>query len=173
MLDDPWTVRLWALRSGLAILVELLNPVSRSMISANAEADLQPFAAANHDELLETVTKSTQAAVEIAGLAPTLVASITSGFAIIHEYPQPFWPAIGYVLIFIGLVLFILWMLSGNTLFEIDDLAFTVKFFRWEISMPVRTQVVRRIIYISNTLLIILAFGSYWHLNYGASSDHH
>jgi hypothetical protein len=151
----------------LAILVELLNPVSRAMIAASAEADLQPFAADNHNELLETVTKSTEAAVEIAGLAPTLVASITSGFAIIHEYPQPFWPAIVYVLIFMGLVLFILWMLAGNTFFQIDDLAFRVTLFRKDINFPVRTLVVRRIIYISNSLLIILAFGSYWYLKNG------
>jgi hypothetical protein len=39
----------------------------------------------NYQVLIETVTKLTVAAVEVGGLAPTLVAAITSGFAVIHE----------------------------------------------------------------------------------------
>jgi hypothetical protein len=149
----------------LAILVEFFNPISGNRIGTDAKIDLEPFRTDNHDELVTTVSKSTEAAVEISGLAPTLVSAATSGFAIIHEYPQPFWPAIGYVLVFIAILLFLLWMLSGKTFFNVDDEAFLVHLFWKERRFPRRTRVVKITIYTANVLLIVLALGSYAYLH--------
>jgi hypothetical protein len=147
----------------LAMLVERLNPISENLIETNAKRDLKDFETlAGYNVLIETVTKATTAAVEVAGLAPTLVASITSGFAVIHELPSPFWPTIVYVLILIPIVLYLLVMLGGHSFFEIDDASFDSKF----CGATTRTKMVSRIIYFVNILLIVLSAGVFVVLNY-------
>jgi hypothetical protein len=116
----------------LAILVEALNPINERMIGRSVDLDLQ----GNEDlarssffvDTVDRVTKLSTAAVEIAGLAPTLVASVTSGFAVIHELPSPFWPAIIYALIFIGVALFVIWLLSGTTFYAAAVLPIEIRF---------------------------------------------
>lgn len=44
-------------------------------------------------ELIDDAAKLANAAVELAGLAPTLLAALTSGFAILNEYSSPLWPS--------------------------------------------------------------------------------
>jgi len=49
------------------------------------------------------------------------LSSTTSGFAVIYELDNPFWAAIFYIMIFAAVIVFIVWVLSGATLFEIGD----------------------------------------------------
>ena len=106
----------------LAIFVECLSPINSKAIKASTERDIDAnFPALERDDrdnLITIVQKAGTAAVEVAGLAPTLIASTTSGFAIIHELRSPFWPAVVYVLVFVAVALYLLWLLSGLTLKE-------------------------------------------------------
>src|SRR5271168_2588611 len=104
---DFATVGLSIIPPALAIAVERLNPVSETLLRRSAEQDLKDYEARNHQHLIDDATKFASGAVEVAGLAPTLVAAVTSGFGVLHELPRPFWPSIVYVLIFIVLVLMI------------------------------------------------------------------
>jgi hypothetical protein len=121
-------------------------------------------------------TISSVAAVEVSGLAPTLVASVTSGFAVLHELPEPFWPAILYTLIFVTLVLFVMWLLSGSTFYAIGENKVEIQFKRGlELQEPsdassgrTREQRVKTVIYLANICLIIAAF-----LVFGVLNWHH
>jgi hypothetical protein len=149
------------------MLVEKLNPISEHLIQTSAQRDLTNFQSnQNYQVLIETVTKSTVAAVEVGGLAPTLAAAITSGFAVIHELPHPFWPTIVYVLILIAIALSLLVMLGGRSFFEIDDASFKIPLCR----ANTRTKIVSKTIYMVNGLFILLAVGVYLVLNYWPES---
>jgi hypothetical protein len=142
----------------LALAVERLNPINERLLRRSAVQDLQPYEAANHQHLIDDATKMANGAVEVAGLAPTLVASVTSGFGILHELPHPFWPAIIYVLIFICLVLLILRLLVGQTFLQLDDRPLSIHLCGKERTLSwTGTQTVSKLIYVSNFILI--AFG--------------
>lgn len=146
----------------LAITVENFNPINGRVVRANADRDLRDrFQALDPDDreiVLETLEKSGEAIGEIAGLAPTLISCVASGFAVLHEMASPFWPAVIYVLTFIVIALYILSMLSGLTYAQIGGLNAAIPLpwgdldLRWK-----RTAVVSFTIYVANALLIVLA----------------
>jgi hypothetical protein len=147
----------------LAIAVERLRPVSESLLRRSAEQDLLDYEAANHQQLIDDATKLANGAVEVAGLAPTLVASVTSGFGILHEFPQPFWPAIIYVLIFIALVLLLLRLLTGQTFLQLDDRRLAVTLWGRERTLPwTGTKIMSYFIYSANLILIVFAITTYF-----------
>lgn len=124
------------------------------------------------DIIGRTVILST-AAVEISGLAPTFVAVITSGFIVIHDLPNPFLPAVAYTVFFMGMVLFLLWVMSGSTLYEVGTQKIRIDFSGGLPSLQpaqdaqadeakirikrgsTRQQIVRRFILFANILLIV------------------
>jgi hypothetical protein len=149
----------------VAIVFEAVNPIRGQFIDSSVERDLDDFRASipadatpDHNDLIATVSGSTRASVEMAMLALTLMSVITSGFAIIHEFTEPYWPAIFYV-IFFTFVGLILWkLLAGYSLSAIDETAaVTFRLWRWSRSVH-RSEVLEFMIYLLNGLLIIFAF---------------
>jgi hypothetical protein len=143
----------------LAIVVERLNPINGPSIRTSAERDFVDFQQPEgHTSLLDYVTQSAKAAVEVSGLAPTLVAAVTSGFAIIHDLANPFWPALGYVTVFVIIALGLLRLLAGWTYFEIGTRSWTYFLFGKErSSRRTRSDVVSATIYATNILIIFVA----------------
>ena len=90
-------------------------------------------------------------------LALTAVSAITSGFAIIHEFKEPYWPAIFYALVFVGVALFLWNLLAGYTLFQIDEEEGWGPSFRGRRRSFSRSQIIAFVIYLLNALLIIFA----------------
>ncbi len=153
-----------------AILVETFNPVSERLIRESAIRDLEPFeTSANHKHLIDNATKLTVGAVEVSGLAPTLVASVTSGFGVLYEVPYP-WLIMAYVLAFVALVLVILRFLGGQSFLSIETRRQEQKIFRWSFT-PTRTgsEIVSFVIYLANVLLLAFVLLTYcildppWH----------
>ena len=114
----------------LAILLEMVNPVNERFIRRNVQNDLWVLLGQKPQYLdaVERVTKISAAATEIAGLAPTLVASVISGFAVIHELEQPLFPAAIYTLTLIGVAVFLVWLLAGRSLHDVGEIAVAFKF---------------------------------------------
>jgi hypothetical protein len=154
----------------LAILVEALNPINERALNKSALVDLETVRTEVPHLLFPTVDQAqtlAAAAVEISGLAPTLVASVTSGFAVIHELPEPFWPAIVYSLAFLGVGLFLIWLLNGTTFRKIGETKINIGFvfslkggFRLDErsvteSGWTRQEIVRTVIYGANFTLIL------------------
>lgn len=160
------TLALALLPPFMALLIEAANPMSDARIEADCDANL-PDGLQNTEFFEDTKSAMrviTSAAVEVSGLSPTFAASITSGFAVIHELDKPFWPAICYIMIFASVIVFILWVLSGATLFEIGNDNISIHF-SWGLVLKrmesdkgrvTRQDVIRRIIYLSNLFLIVV-----------------
>ena len=156
------TLGLTIIPPALALTVERLNPVNERLLRRSAEQDLMPYNAENYQHLIDDSTKLANGAVEVAGLAPTLVASVTSGFGVLHEFPNPFWPAIIYVLIFVALVLLLLRLLAGQTFLELDDRKLCIHWCGRERTLPwTGTKMVSNFIYTANFILIIFALVTY------------
>jgi hypothetical protein len=156
------TIVLSIIPPALAIAVEWLNPVSERLLRRSAEQDLLDYEAQNHQHLIDDATKLANGAVEVAGLAPTFVAAVTSGFGVLHELPRPFWPSIIYILIFVGLVLLLLRLLGGQTFVQMDDRRMSITFWGHERTLPWTTvRIVSFFIYAANLILIAFAFGTY------------
>jgi hypothetical protein len=153
------TLALAIIPPSLAMLVEFFNPISDNVIQTSTERDLKGFLQdPNYQVLVETVTKATTAAVEVSGLAPTFVASVTSGFAVIHELSSPFWPATVYVLLLIAVALYLFAMLGGRSFFQIDDTRPIIRIGGRDRSLPwTRTKMVSIMVYLVNTSLIVLS----------------
>jgi hypothetical protein len=146
----------------LAIAVERLSPVSERSLRQSVKQDLDAYETANHQHLIDDATKLAAGAVEVAGLAPTLVASVTSGFAILYEFPKPLWPTIIYVLVYITLALLLLRLLVGQTFKQIGDQKPIVHWWGKERTLPwTGTQTVSYFIYTSNLILILFVIVSY------------
>jgi hypothetical protein len=92
-----------------------------------------------------------EGAVEVAGLAPTFVACLTSGFGVLSEYPNP-WMVVGYILVFLAILLFLLHYLSGLTFLEMVTATRAVPLPGVRARPP--AEIVSRTIYIANFLLI-------------------
>ena len=144
-----------------AIFVELLNPISDRSLSRSVEKDLETYKAnttVDYDVLTKQVVSIASGAVEVAGLAPTFVASLTSGFSVLTDLPNP-WLIVGYILVFLFLLLFLLHYLSGQTYLQVSDTKQPIELCGHRI--PVRwhgTSIVSAIIYFANMLLIIFVF---------------
>jgi hypothetical protein len=140
-----------------AILVELLNPISEKLLRRSIERDLEGYETTSpdaHELLLKRATSLACGAIEVSGLAPTLVAAVSSGFGVLYEYPNPSL-IVTYVLIFIALILFLLRYLGGYTFFEINDSRPSFTFAWWEFDLNFRgSSVVSFLIYLANGLLI-------------------
>jgi hypothetical protein len=159
---DASALGLAVIPPALAMIVEWLNPLSEYRVQTSAEIDLAQFHPGDdHHLLIERATFSTAAAVEIAGLAPTLVSAITSGFAILHEIPEPFWITILYVLFFIVVALGLLRILAGRTFYEIQITPVVIRWKGRERALWKRSEIVSLTIYTANTVLIILAVTTY------------
>lgn len=81
------------------------------------------------------------------------MACLTSGFGVLSEYPNP-WLIVGYVLVFLALLLFLIWFLSGRSYLDIFESARTINLLvrRWNAVHAVK--VVSVLIYLANGLLI-------------------
>jgi hypothetical protein len=157
------TAGLAILPPALALVVEAFNPISERVLRRSAETDLAPFLK-DHPELVNVSTTSMGAAVEISGLAPTLVSTITSGFAILYEVPAPYgyFAAILYTIVFVLLTIFILRMLGGVSFLGMGSESYIIRWRGQEKRLKAnRTGVVRRIIYFANVLLIIACIAVY------------
>jgi hypothetical protein len=141
-----------------AIFVELLNPISERSISHSVQKDLENYkvsTAIDYNTLTKQVESIVGGAVEVAGLAPTFVASLTSGFSVLNDLPNP-WVIVGYILVFLALLLFLLHYLSGQTYLQMSDTKQPIELFGYKV--PVRwhgTSIVSALIYIANLLLIL------------------
>ena len=144
----------------LALLVECFNPVNSRTVKASIERDIDADfpGLIDRDDLVTVMQKAGTAIAEIAGLAPTLIASTTSGFAILHELASPFWPAVIYVLVAMAAALYLLWLLSGLTFSQIDGRNAAIPLPFVEIGLDLkRTTMVSLAIYAANGALIALA----------------
>jgi hypothetical protein len=162
MLD--WaTVGLAIIPPTLALAVERLNPINEAVLRNSVERDLTAYQNdENQVHLFDDATALASSAVEVSGLAPTLVASVTSGFAILHEYPYPLWPSVFYVLTFIVMVLMLLRLLGGRTFQQIDTTRPEISFWGRDRTLPwTVTKTVSYFIYASNLALIFFAVLSY------------
>lgn len=145
----------------LAILVEALNPVSERLIRQSAERDLSVYGTANHELLVEDVTKLTSGAVEVAGLAPTLVAVVTSGFAILHEIANPYVPLLLYLAAVIAMVLVLFQFLFGSSFLEIETTRQPITVAGWAFTPRwTGSKAVSIGIYTLNVLLIVVALAA-------------
>ena len=168
-MDAGATLGLAIIPPAIAIFFEAVNPLRHRFVDSSVERDLDEFRVAadttpplthTHDELVEKVSAATRAAIEIAMLALTGVSVITSGFAIIHEFDEPYWPAIGYVIFFMVVGLLLWRLLAGYTLYEVDEhAAFTIRISGQSRSFS-RSDVITYSIYLLNGALIIFAFGT-------------
>src|SRR6266851_95691 len=139
-----------------ALLVEYYNPVSDEAISSSVERDLESYRGVtglDHDTLKAQVKGIVGGAVEVAGLAPTFVACLTSGFGVLNEYPN-LWVAVVYVLIFLALILFLLNFLSGRSYFAMVDSVRRINLLIDRNDACRAVKVVSVLIYIANFLLI-------------------
>lgn len=162
---DAAALGLAVLPPTLAILVEYFNPISDKALGESAERDLAEFELGdNHKHVVDNVTMLAAGAVEVSGLAPTIVASVTSGFAVIHELPWPFWATVIYILIYVGIVLFVLRLLAGHSFFEIQERKIEIRALGKTLKLT-RSGVVRRIIYTANATLIAASVLVYLYLN--------
>ena len=145
-----------------AILVEACNPINGTSIRASAALDLTAdFGGLSRDDfdaLLGVIEQSGAAIGEASGLASTLIASIISGIAVLHEVSSPYWPIVVYVLIFIILAIFPLWLMSGLTYAQISARNASIPTPWRTIRIPLkRTKVISLTIYAANVVLIICA----------------
>ena len=67
------------------------------------------------EQLIGQATKFGEGAVEVAGVVSTIVSVVSSGFAVVHELPNPFWPAVAYILFFMAVGLWLLRILGGQS----------------------------------------------------------
>ena len=158
-----------------AIAGELLNPINERALKASAEKDLRNYEqGTNHRHLIDDATKFANGAVEMAGLGPTVLASITTGFGIWHEFRDPLWPAVLFVSIFLILSLLLWFLLSGQTYLQMDTTRQPVHFLGRARTLPwTGTKIISLFIYAANFILIaFLAMAYYFSASPHTSSAH-
>lgn len=145
-----------------AILVEIFNPVSEKLIRNSAERDLRQYeVGSNHPHLIDDATKLTNGAVEVSGLAPTFVATVSSGFGVLYDFPKPTLMAI-YGLIFVVLALILIRLLGGQTFLQIDCTKQPQQLWGRVITLPwTGSGLIARFIFIANGLLIVFVIVAY------------
>ncbi|WP_316172497.1 MULTISPECIES: hypothetical protein [unclassified Bradyrhizobium] len=155
-----------------AIVVELINPVNERAIEPKVAVDLRAFElGANHEHLVKTATKLVSGAVELAGLAPTFVASLTAGLGLVVEYAKVWlrgnfhWSHLiilgGFIAIILLLVLVVMSYLAGQTYFQIEATRQP-----WPIAPRRRpwctaSRVIQWMIVSTNIFLVLLVWISY------------
>lgn len=151
---SPAAAVLATIPPAFAILIERFNPVSARAIRTSVEKDLELFqsgAPAAHQSLVDHSAKMVEGGVEVAGLASTFVACLTSGFGVLSEYPNP-WLIVAYILVFLAILLFLLHYLAGRSFLEMVTQMNPVPL-PWVSARP-PVEIVSRIIYFANFLLI-------------------
>jgi hypothetical protein len=114
--------------------------------------------------LIDNATAFTAGAVEVSGLAPTLVAAVTSGFGVFHEWPDPRIIA-AYILTLVALALFVLRYLAGQNFLQVQSASMPQNIFGYEIRRPWSgAKLVSRLIYFTNGLLVSLVLIVYFAL---------
>ena len=122
-MDREVALGLAVIPPAVAVFFEAIHPIHHRYLESNSKQDLakfEPDLATNYSILIQEVTKSTSAAVELGMLALTLVSVISGGFAILQEFDKPLLPAIIYVLFFVFITLYLLNLLAGSSLLEMD-----------------------------------------------------
>ena len=140
-----------------AIVVERFNPLSDRVIGGYVEKDLDRYDKVNHEALIIDATKMVAGAIELSGLAPTVVATITSAFAILSEFNEPFWPTVIYVSFFVILALVLFREIGGQTFLQLADTRQSR--LNWT-----GTKVIQITIFCVNGVLILLILLSKWQL---------
>jgi hypothetical protein len=162
---QPSTLVLALIPPVFAIVGELLNPINERSLKASAEKDLRNYEqGTNHQHLIDDATSFANGAVEVAGLAPTFIASITTGFGIWHEFRDPFWPAVIFVSIYVILGLCLWSFLSGQTYLQIDTTRQPVHIFGRARTLPYTgTKIISRFVYAANVILIAFLAVAYYY----------
>ena len=143
----------------LAMIVESLNPISEAMIRKSVEDDLRTYEQRHHEQLVDDATKLTVGAVEVTGLAPTVVSVFTTAFAILHEVERPFFPMLGVFVLFVIILLVVVRLLGGLTFVQIETTRqpYNLPVFG-EVTLPwSASRMVSLLIYLSNSILILVA----------------
>ena len=104
---------------------------------------------------IDDVVKFSNGAVEYAGLAPTIVACVSSCFAVLFEIEKPFGPIVVYLLLFFLLGFPLVRFLSGQSFLELDDSAPEFGLFFWRKTPSLGTAVVSQFVYLANSTFIL------------------
>jgi hypothetical protein len=161
---DPSTLGLAIVPPILAIIVERFNPVTPRLLHRDAKEDFTAYKGnfdepGNFNKFVEDVQCFTSGAVEASGLAPTVVSVISSGFAVIHEASYPFLLSVVYILPYMGLIIYMLCLLSGVSFLKMYTTA-PAQSFLFGKNMNY-SECIARVIYGANGILILLAFVVY------------
>jgi hypothetical protein len=147
-----------------AVILERYNPINEISIRPKVERDLKRFEDyEHHGTLLDVSTKMVTGAVEVAGLAPTILAVLTSGFGVLYEFlPNP-WPILAYAFFIAVLVILVLSFLGSQTFYELEATKQPWKLLPGRASKPKRTgsQKISLLIVVVNCLLITLVVVTY------------
>ncbi|MGJ5134372.1 hypothetical protein [Bradyrhizobium oligotrophicum] len=158
----PASVVIATIPPAFAILVEIFNPISEDLIRASMQRDLVRHGLGNNSQAVtDTVTKAACGAVEVSGLAPTLIAVFTSGFGIFHDYASLVLIMI-YVLTLAAVVLVVIRFLGGQTFYEIEDTRQARVILGRTVTLPWSgSKAIGRLIFFLNGLLIALILIAY------------
>jgi hypothetical protein len=147
----------------LAILVEVLNPVSEDLIKNEAKRVIQDEKLENQDP--NVIAKTAHGAMAVASLAPTILSVVSGGLAIASELATTgFLLLAGFILTLTLLFLNLVKSLSGLSYYQI---AATTRPLIWPIRTlkrvfrckpygPLHTKVISRFIYATNSLLLMM-----------------
>ena len=96
----------------MAIVIELVSPVSRQALLTDAEAvarDELGYRNAQQTAVASVMAPFAYGAVNVATLTPIVISVVTASIALVYELPSPypFWLAIGILLL---ALVFLLWL---------------------------------------------------------------
>lgn len=140
-----------------AILVELINPIGEKVISASVEKDLGRYGKVSRDAMLSDASKMVEGAVELAGLAPTFVATITSAFTVLYESNRSFLLLVAYFCVMGAIALWLFREIGGQTFLQLAE----ARLSRFNL---LGIEVIRRVILFLNAFFIIIALYLKWDL---------
>jgi hypothetical protein len=150
----------------LAILLEAFTPFTARFFAGQANqivgSEIGPVASETCKEQIEQLISTTKlllahsmaGASSLAGLAPTFVSFIVSGFAIFVVISNPYWWLLGFAIAFLVLAILIQRILSGRSLFELETTKVTA------LNRP-PTCFISLLIYVTNIVLIAAALSIY------------
>ncbi len=155
-----------------AILIEGLDLLSVTFLLEDADRTLQDeswakekVSEADVGVIKELIAYSSSGASEIAGLAPTFVSAITSGFAILKEIQHWLWPTAAYISSVMIIALLVIKLLRGSTCHAIAEKEIPIplisRVWIFKRAMRTRKQLSSCTIYVVNILLIGLAIFVY------------
>jgi hypothetical protein len=145
-----------------AIFIEHFNPLTERNIRPKVKVDLSRFnSVANYQSLEDVSTKMVCGAVEVAGLAPTFFAVLSSGLAVLFEHPKP-WFFVIYILSLALLLGLTFHYLGGQTFYQVEATQQPWKIGRREISLRrTGSEAIGWFIVRLNILLILVIWAIY------------